>query len=201
MYLMALTEAQISTLMWQSGEQDSNEHQREKWRMERQTDQTWQKDKDYGEQYPYYHEDDLSCPQRTDHCQVWHIQDSRSVQRESLVQPALGNTLNRLYQPCRVQTHVQDHMDHVLCAWWLVMPRFGPEPKFEPEPLWTWPKSGSKLKIVWTGPEIRFCNVILPELLPNMAEVWSKITELDWTQVWGFLPRTGPNCYGSVEYL
>jgi len=24
---------------------------------------TWQKDKDYGEQYPYYHEDDLSCPQ------------------------------------------------------------------------------------------------------------------------------------------
>jgi len=38
-------------------------------------------------------------------------------------------------------------------------------------------------KIVWTRPEIRFYNVILPELLPNKAEVRSKITEPDWTQV------------------
>ena len=38
-------------------------------------------------------------------------------------------------------------------------------------------------KIVWTEPKIRFSNGILPELLPNKAEVQSKIAEPNWTQV------------------
>jgi hypothetical protein len=39
----------------------------------------------------------------------------------------------------------------------LVMPRFGPEPKFEPEPGRTGPRSGSKVQHSgWTGPMVRF---------------------------------------------
>ena len=52
------------------------------------------------------------------------------------------------------------------------MPWFSPEPKFKPEP-WQ------------TGPEIRFCNVMLPEPLPNKAKVRSKIAEPDWIWVLG----------------
>ena len=55
--------------------------------------------------------------------------------------------------------------------WWLaekhllvsciVMPRFGPEPKFEPEPLRTWPKSGSKFKncLNRTWNQVLQCNI------------------------------------------
>jgi len=37
------------------------------------------------------------------------------------------------------------------------MPRFGSEPKFEPEPGWTGPRSSSKVQVCgWTGPMVRF---------------------------------------------
>jgi len=40
---------------------------------------------------------------------------------------------------------------------WVVMPRFGPEPKFEPEPGRTEPRSGLKVQVSGrTGPMVRF---------------------------------------------
>ena len=43
----------------------------------------------------------------------------------------------------------------------VVMPRFGPEPKFEPEPWRTWPKSGSKFKnwLNQTWNQVLQCNI------------------------------------------
>ena len=44
---------------------------------------------------------------------------------------------------------------------WLVMLWFGPEPKFKPEPWWTWPKSGSKFKncLNRTWNQVLQCNI------------------------------------------
>jgi hypothetical protein len=47
--------------------------------------------------------------------------------------------------------------DHCPPGTWIVMPRFGPEPKFEPEPGRTEPRSGLKVQVSGrTGPMVRF---------------------------------------------
>jgi len=90
----------------------------------------------------------------------------------------------------------------------VVMPRFGPEPKFEPEPGRTWPKSGSKFKklveLDWN--QVLQCNITwtvtnkakVQSKLPNRTGPGFKVRKFAWTgpkvqfKVQGFQPRTGP---------